>query len=247
MVRRNWPERLGKPPKHMISGVPDTTDGRMLAIAEQAGGRIINPDRMWHYTEGINNWNPIWTHHGIRILPGPSSLWLDATGKRLPGPLLPGFDTLGTIDHITKTGTSTPGSCSPRRSSSASSRSAGPSRTPTSPARTSAWCCARGCCRCHGAGRGVQEARRGLRGGARPAVARGRHEPHHERSPALDFGTWSARSWRATARSTTPTRRTSRSPRSTARRHYLWDRLTRVAPPHKLLDPAAGPLIAVRL
>ena len=39
---------------------------------------------MWHYVEGIRNWNPIWPGHGIRILPGPSSLWLDATGRRLP-------------------------------------------------------------------------------------------------------------------------------------------------------------------
>ena len=104
MVRRNWPKRLGDPPKRMISGVPDSTDGRMLAITEKAGARIINPDRMWHYTEGIKNWNPIWTEHGIRIIPGPSSLWLDATGRRLPVPLFPGFDTLGTLEHIMKTG-----------------------------------------------------------------------------------------------------------------------------------------------
>ena len=61
-------------------------------------------DRMWHYTEGIHNWDPIWTRHGIRILPGPSSLWLDARGRRLPPPLFPGFDTLGTLAHIMGTG-----------------------------------------------------------------------------------------------------------------------------------------------
>jgi hypothetical protein len=88
----------------MIQGVPDHVDGRMLAITEAAGGRLINRDRMWHYTEGIRNWNPIWSRHGIRILPGPSSLWLDATGKRLPPPLYPGFDTLGTLEHIMKSG-----------------------------------------------------------------------------------------------------------------------------------------------
>lgn len=104
LVRRNWPERLGRPPQHMLSGVPDHVDGRMLAIAQSAGGRIINPDRMWHYTEGIQNWNPVWPHHGIRILPGPSSLWFDATGRRLPVPLFPGFDTLGTLKHIAHTG-----------------------------------------------------------------------------------------------------------------------------------------------
>lgn len=104
LVRKSWPERLGAPPKHMLSGVPDHVDGRMLGIVESAGGNIINPDRMWHYTEGITNFAPIWSAHGIRILPGPSSLWIDATGKRLPVPLFPGFDTLGTLAHLRTTG-----------------------------------------------------------------------------------------------------------------------------------------------
>ena len=104
LVRKNWPARLGSPPKNMLSGVPAHVDGRMLGITEAAGGRIINRDRMWHYVEGIQNWNPIWPNHGIRILPGPSSLWLDAEGNRLPVPLFPGFDTLGTLGHIMRAG-----------------------------------------------------------------------------------------------------------------------------------------------
>ncbi|MFI1284817.1 FAD-binding dehydrogenase [Streptomyces sp. NPDC020858] len=104
LVRAQWPDRLGTPPQRMLSGVPAHVDGLMLGITEAAGASHINKDRMWHYTEGIQNWNPIWARHGIRILPGPSPLWLDATGKRLPVPLFPGFDTLGTLDHIMKTG-----------------------------------------------------------------------------------------------------------------------------------------------
>ena len=104
LVRQNWPARMGTPPKYMITGVPAHVDGRMLAISEAAGANLINRDRMWHYTEGIHNWNPIWPGHGIRILPGPSSMWFDAVGNRLPVPLYPGFDTLGTLEHIMKTG-----------------------------------------------------------------------------------------------------------------------------------------------
>ncbi|MCC5033652.1 FAD-binding dehydrogenase [Streptomyces sp. WAC 00631] len=104
LVRRNWPQRLGTPPERMLSGVPAHVDGRMLEITERAGGSLINRDRMWHYTEGIENWNPVWARHGIRILPGPSSLWLDALGRRLPVPLFPGFDTLGTLEHIMRSG-----------------------------------------------------------------------------------------------------------------------------------------------
>ena len=104
LVRANWPERLGKPPKKMVTGVPAYVDGRMLAITEEAGGRIVNRDRMWHYTEGLKNWDPIWPNHGIRILPGPSSIWLDAEGNRFTKPNFPGFDTLSTLEAIQKTG-----------------------------------------------------------------------------------------------------------------------------------------------
>lgn len=104
LVRKNWPERLGKAPENMVCGVPAYVDGKMIGISENSGAHIINPDRMWHYTEGIQNWNPIWPKHGIRILPGPSSLWFDAEGNRLPAPFLPGFDTLGTLKHIQDTG-----------------------------------------------------------------------------------------------------------------------------------------------
>nr|WP_250810488.1 FAD-binding dehydrogenase [Neorhizobium tomejilense] len=104
LVRQMWPARLGRPPAFMVSGVPKHVDGRMIGITRSAGGQVINRDRMWHYTEGLRNWNPIWQNHGIRILPGPSSLWFDATGKRLPAPFYPGYDTLGTLQHLMATG-----------------------------------------------------------------------------------------------------------------------------------------------
>ena len=104
LVRQNWPSRLGRAPENMISGVPEHVDGRMIGITEAAGARLINRDRMWHYVEGIRNWAPIWPRHGIRILPGPSSMWFDANGRRLPSPLFPGSDTLGQLEYIMSTG-----------------------------------------------------------------------------------------------------------------------------------------------
>lgn len=104
-VRRQWPvDRLGPAPAHMVAGVPAHVDGRMVDVARAAGAAVINADRMWHYTEGVHNWAPIWPGHGIRILPGPSSMWFDARGRRLPPPCLPGFDTLVTLKHILATG-----------------------------------------------------------------------------------------------------------------------------------------------
>ncbi len=104
LVRQAWPARLGTPPAFMVSGVPAHVDGRMIGISRSAGAEVINEDRMWHYVEGLRNWDPIWDNHGIRILPGPSSMWFDAAGRRLPAPYLPGFDTLGTLRHLRETG-----------------------------------------------------------------------------------------------------------------------------------------------
>ncbi|RZU31406.1 hypothetical protein BKA19_1065 [Blastococcus saxobsidens] len=104
LVRQNWPARLGPAPQRMLSGVPAHVDGHMQQATVAAGASMVNSDRMWHYTEGIANHSPVWAQHGIRILPGPSSMWFDATGNRLPVPLFPGFDTLGTLAHIGTTG-----------------------------------------------------------------------------------------------------------------------------------------------
>jgi uncharacterized protein len=105
LVRRYWPtSRLGTPPDFMVSGVPAHVDGLLQQSVHAAGARLINPDRMWHYTEGVRNWNPIWPSHGIRILPGPSSLWLTARGQRMPATVIPGTDTLGALQHITGAG-----------------------------------------------------------------------------------------------------------------------------------------------
>ncbi|GAA4606765.1 putative oxidoreductase [Actinoplanes octamycinicus] len=103
LVRQYWPERLGTAPRTMITGVPAYVDGRMLQIAEDAGARLVNRDRMWHYTEGIRNWDPIWPGHGIRILSAPSPMWFDALGRRLPQPYYPSYDTLGTLRYLRTT------------------------------------------------------------------------------------------------------------------------------------------------
>ena len=217
LVRENWPERLGEPPRRMLSGVPAHVDGRMLAIARDAGANEINADRMWHYVEGIHNWDPIWPRHAIRIIPGPSALWFDATGKRLPGPLYPGYDTLGTLAHIQqhrprlhvvrahredhREGVRALGlRAEPRHHlEERQGRARGPGGQ--RPAR---------------AGAGVQGPRRGLHRRAQPARPGAADERAHRRRPDRPAPTSRPRSWPATARSTTPTPRTARSPPSTA-------------------------------
>ncbi|GAA5229610.1 FAD-binding dehydrogenase [Arthrobacter cryoconiti] len=102
MVRQQWPQNNS--PRYMLSGVPASVDGEFQQAVSAAGGNLVNTDRMWHYPEGIHNPDPVWPNHGIRILSGPSPLWLDAKGIRLPVPLFPGFDSLGTLRHLGTTG-----------------------------------------------------------------------------------------------------------------------------------------------
>jgi predicted oxidoreductase len=246
LVRRNWPARLGRPPARMLTGVPAHVDGRMLGVVERAGGHLINRDRMWHYTEGIENHSPIWPGHGIRILPGPSSLWLDATGRRLPAPLYPGFDTLGTLAHITSTGHDHSWFILTRKIIEKEFALSGSEQNPDL------------------TGKSVRQVLRRVKGGAPAPVAafqRGGVDFLTATTladlvmkmnalagdPPLDLAQVEHE---VVARDREMENAFSKDPQIIAlrgARAYLGDRLIRVAPPHKLLDPKAGPLIAVRL
>jgi predicted oxidoreductase len=247
LVRRNWPERLGKPPKHMISGVPAHVDGRMIQISQKAGGTVINPDRMWHYTEGIQNWDPIWPMHGIRILPGPSSLWLDATGNRLPVPLFPGFDTLGTLEHIMGTGHEHTWFVLTQRiierEFALSGSEQNPDITEKSVRRLVETRVASGApgpveaFKQHGGDFVVE---RDLH-----ALVEGMNRLTDE--PLLDLAQVEAEVVARDREMDNPFAKDLQVTAIHGARRYLADRFTRVAAPHKLLDPDAGPLIGVKL
>lgn len=246
LVRKNWPSRLGSPPVNMLSGVPDHVDGRMLGIAESAGGRIINRDRMWHYVEGIRNWNPIWTNHGIRILPGPSSLWLDAVGRRLPVPLYPGFDTLGTLAHIMSTGHEHTWFILTQKIIEKEFALSGSEQNPDL------------------TGKDVRGVIGRARGGA-PAPVRAFMDKGADFIVERELKDLIRRMNALTPTALLDPVQVEREVVARDRemdnpftkdlqivalrgaRNYLGDKLIRVAKPHKLLDPDAGPLVAVRL
>jgi predicted oxidoreductase len=231
----------------MLTGVPAHVDGRMLAITEAAGGSVINRDRMWHYVEGIQNWNPIWPGHGIRILPGPSSMWFDALGNRLPAPLFPGFDTLGTLAHLRATGYDYSWFVLTQRIIKREFALSGSEQNPdltnkdiglllqrviskSGPAPVEAF-------KQHGADFTVANNLGDL--------VRGMNALTDE--PLLDVSKLEPQiATRDEAIVSTVTEDAQIQAIRTARR-YIGDRLIRVAQPHRLLDPAAGPLIAVRL
>jgi predicted oxidoreductase len=246
LVRRNWPKRLGEPPARMISGVPAHVDGRMIEIAQDAGGNVIHPDRMWHYTEGIRNWDPIWPMHGIRILPGPSSLWLDATGARLPVPLFPGYDTLGTLEHIARTRHDHTWFVLTQKIIEKEFALSGSEQNPDitgksirellktrvgsgAPAPVEAF-------KRHGADFVVADDLRTLVAGM-----------NRLSDVELDFERVEAEVVARDRELDNPYTKDLQVTAIHGARRYLSDRLTRVAAPHRLLDPKAGPLIAVKL
>jgi uncharacterized protein len=247
LVRRNWPERLGEPPQRMISGVPAHVDGRMIEIAQGAGANVIHPDRMWHYTEGIRNWDPIWPMHGIRILPGPSSLWLDATGRRLPVPLFPGFDTLGTLEHIARTGHDHTWFVLTQkiieREFALSGSEQNPDITDKSVRKLLATRVAKGApepveaFKRHGEDFVVERNLRALVEGMNRIAG----------DPKLDFEQVRQEVVARDREMDNPYTKDLQVTAIHGARRYLADRLTRVAAPHKLLDPDAGPLIGVKL
>ncbi|MFC8176383.1 FAD-binding dehydrogenase [Streptomyces sp. NPDC057325] len=246
LVRAQWPSRLGTPPAKLLSGVPAHVDGLMLGVAEKAGASHINRDRMWHYTEGIENWNPIWARHGIRILPGPSSLWLDATGKRLPVPLFPGFDTLGTLEHIMRTGHDHTWFVLDKKIIGKEFALSGSEQNPDL------------------TGKSVRDvigrARADVPGPVRAFMDKGVDFVVEKDLSALVRGMnaltdaplidEAALRREITARDREIANPFTKDLQVTAirgARKYLGDKLIRTAPPHRILDPGAGPLIAVRL
>jgi uncharacterized protein len=245
LVRQNWPRRLGRAPERMISGVPDHVDGRMLAITEAGGGTVINRDRMWHYVEGIKNWNPIWTDHAIRILPGPSSLWLDARGNRLPVPLYPGFDTLATLKYIMETGHDYSWFILTRKIIEKEFALSGSEQNPEF---TGWW-------------RVINRVLRGIPVSVKAFMDKGedfiverdlstlvkRMNALVGGAPLLDLAKVEREIVARDRGLDNPYGKDGQIMAIRAARAYLGDKLFRTAKPHRLLDPAAGPLIAVRL
>ncbi|MEB0285576.1 MULTISPECIES: FAD-binding dehydrogenase [Cryobacterium] len=245
-VRAQWPTRLGTAPRELLSGVPAHVDGRMLGISERAGARLINGDRMWHYPEGVANWDPVWPAHGIRILPGPSSLWLDATGTRLPAPLFPGFDTLGSLEHILRTGYEHSWFVLTQKIIEKEFALSGSEQNPDLTGKNLALLAKRvtkgapgpvEAFKKHGADFVVADTLPDLLAGMR------RLSP----DAPLDLAQVERE---IRARDRELDNAFTKDAQITAirqARHYRGDRLIRVASPHRLLDPHAGPLIAVKL
>jgi predicted oxidoreductase len=247
LVRKNWPARLGPAPQRLLSGVPAHVDGSMLQATEAAGASVVNRDRMWHYTEGIANHSPVWARHGIRILPGPSSMWFDATGKRLPVPLFPGFDTLGTLAHIGTTGHEHTWFVATHKIVEKEFALSGSEQNPDLTGKDMKLL--------------LNRVKAGMSAPVKAFLDRGEDFVVATTLPELVAGMnritggtpeleLAQLEREIVARDREIAHPFTKDLQITAirgARNYLGDKLIRVAPPHRILDPEAGPLVAVRL
>lgn len=246
LVRAAWPASAGRLPDRMLQGVPDHVDGSGIAAARDAGAHVVHADRMWHYPEGVADHSPVWSRHGVRILPGPSALWLDADGHRLPPPLFPGFDSLGALRHVTGRGDDHSWFVLDRTILGAELALSGSDQNPDL------------------TGRSVPAlAQRVLPGAVGPVEEFARRSPDFVTAgtpaglaAAMNALTGTdrvdaerlARTIEARdAQVATGLGKDLQVTATAMARRYVVDRLVRVAPPHRMLDPAHGPLHAVRL
>jgi uncharacterized protein len=247
LVRRNWPARLGPAPRRLLSGVPAHVDGHMLEATQNAGASVVNEDRMWHYTEGIANHSPVWERHGIRILPGPSSMWFDATGNRLPVPLFPGFDTLGTLARIGTTGYEHTWFVATHKIVEKEFALSGSEQNPDLTGKDVKLL--------------INRARAGISGPVQAFLDRGEDfvvattlpelvagmNRITGGTPELDLAQIEREIVARDREIEHPFTKDMQITAIRGARNYLGDKLIRVAPPHRILDPEAGPLVAVRL
>jgi hypothetical protein len=201
---------------------------------------------MWNYPEGLTNYDPIWSRHGIRLLPGPSSLWLDARGQRLPAPLFPGFDTQAALSHITRGGNGHSWFLLTQRIMEREFALSGSEQNPDLTSKSVRAVLSRALPRATGPveqfakrseefvfGRDIPELAAGMNALAGADLIDAGDLAHMVRARDRQVDTRLGKDAQVQA--------------IRAARRFLTDRVMRTAAPHRLLDRAAGPLVAIRL
>lgn len=102
-VRRHWYKPWGKPPQTILNGAHEFAVGDLHDATEKIDGSVVNLDKQWNYAAGIRHYAPRHKDHGLSLVPGKSQLWLNYQGRRFgPPSLMSPFDTRYVIEQICK-------------------------------------------------------------------------------------------------------------------------------------------------
>ena len=100
-VKRHWHADWSRPPETLLNGSHKYADGRLHDAAAALGARITHLDWQWNYAAGVHHWKPRKPSHGLSLVPPKSALWLNWRGERIgPMPLVTGFDTHDLVAQI---------------------------------------------------------------------------------------------------------------------------------------------------
>src|SRR5512145_2296224 len=100
-VKQHWHADWSKPPETILNGSHKYADGRLHDAAAAIGARITHLDWQWNYAAGVHHWQPRKPSHGLSLVPPKSALWLNWRGERIgPMPLVTGFDTHDLVAQI---------------------------------------------------------------------------------------------------------------------------------------------------
>jgi uncharacterized protein len=101
-LRANWHKPWGSPPEKLLNGAHDFGDGLLHGRVADLGGAVTHLDLQWHYAAGIHHPARRRPNDGLSLVPPRSALWLNAQGQRImtPGPMPVYGDTRHLVESV---------------------------------------------------------------------------------------------------------------------------------------------------
>jgi len=104
LVRNCWDTAHSPAPVPLLNGAHRYADGLLHDEVARQGGAVTHLEWMWNYAAGVHMPGAEDDTRGLSLIPPKSALWLDAEGKRFgPEPLITGFDTWRMVHRICRT------------------------------------------------------------------------------------------------------------------------------------------------
>jgi uncharacterized protein len=102
LVRSVWPTaELGSPPRRLLMGSHPYADGALHAEVERVGGAVTHLERMWNYADAVRHPAPQRENHGVKLIPPRSGVMLDPDGRRYgPVPVMPTYDAYAALERM---------------------------------------------------------------------------------------------------------------------------------------------------